>query len=98
MINISGCVQSTSQHTPAQTSTAQYSPLQPSTVHYNPVQSNTAQNIPVAALNISAQAVILVVTPATKSPFQKIHSLLRFVEFGMVQIKLHSMFKDIYYH
>ena len=89
MTNISGCVHCTT-YIPVQTSTDQYSPLQPSAVQYSPVQSNTAPNIPVAAQNIKVQAVILVVTPA-------IESVLRLVEFGMVQIKLH-LFKDIYCH
>ena len=43
MINISGCVQSTSQYIPAQTSTAHYSQVQSSRVPYSPIQTSTAQ-------------------------------------------------------
>ena len=43
MINISGCVQSTSQYIPAQTSTAHYSQDQSSRVPYSPIQTSTAQ-------------------------------------------------------
>ena len=83
MMNISGCVQRTSQYIPAQTSTIQYSPLQPSAVPYSPIQPRTSQLQPKTSQHRQSSSL------SHPQP-----NLLCLVEFCMVKIRLH-LFKDL---